>query len=137
MLHRFVREHGLGEVFAAPTDVLFAEGDYMEPDIVFVRHDHRRYYTDRGIEGPPDLIVEILSASTAARDRGIKLERYRHFGVPEYWVVDPDARAIDVRRLVEGAEKPERFGAEDRLRWQPGPGGAVLEVVVGEVVAGN
>ncbi len=134
-LNVFVREHGLGEVFAAPLDVLFAEGDYMEPDIVFVREDHREYFTDRGIEGPPDLIVEILSPATAARDRGIKRERYRHFGVPEYWVVDPDARAIEVWRLAEGAESPEVFRAEGTVRWEPGPGEAVLEFLVGKVVA--
>lgn len=157
-LHTFVRDNRLGEVFAAPVDVLFAEGDYMEPDIVFVRNDHREFFTDRGIEGPPDLVVEILSASTAPRDRGIKLERYRHFGVPEYWMVDPDARAIEVWRLGEGAEAAEVFGPKDTLRWEPGPGNpgapgeaggpgdsdtpgdsgppgvAVLELVVGKVV---
>lgn len=134
LLHQFVRAHQVGEVFLAPLDVLFAEGDYMEPDIIFVRNDHRGYYSDRGIEGPPDLIVEILSPSTAERDRGIKLERYRHFGVPEYWVVDPDARAIEVWRLGEGAEAPEVLGAEDTVRWEPGPGAVALEFLVGEVV---
>jgi Uma2 family endonuclease len=133
-LHDFVDGHGLGAVYPGPIDVLFAEeGDYVEPDIVFVRQDHRRYLTDRGIEGPPDLIVEILSPSTAARDRGIKLGRYRHFGVPEYWVVDPDARAIEVWRLAEGAVEPEIFGSEDTLRWRP-VGAVALEIVVGDVV---
>ncbi len=133
-LTAFAGAHGLGEVYPGPVDVLFAEGDYVEPDLVFVREDHRGYLTDRVIEGPPDLIVEILSPSTAARDRGIKLERYRHFGVPEYWVVDPEARAIEVWRLAAGAEEPEVFGADDTLRWEPGPGTAALDLVVGEVV---
>ncbi len=133
-LHGFVREHGLGDVFHAPLDVLLAEGDYLEPDLVFVRADHRGYFTDRGIEGPPDLVVEILSPSTATRDRGLKLERYRHFGVPEYWVVDPDARAIEVWCLAAGAQEPEVLGVDDTLRWEPGPGTAALDVVVGEVV---
>lgn len=133
-LNGFVREHDLGEVFAAPVDILFAEDDYVEPDLVFVRNDHRDYLTDRGIEGPPDLVVEILSPSTADRDRGIKLERYRHFGVPEYWVVDPDARTIEVWRLGEGGAEPEVFGTEDALRWQPVSGAATLQIRVGEVV---
>lgn len=83
---------------------------------------------------PPDLIVEILSPSSAARDRGIKLGRYRHFGVPEYRVVDPDARAIEVWRLNEGAVEPEIFGSEDTLRWRPVEGAVALEIVVGDVV---
>lgn len=135
LLHPFVREHGLGELYPGPVDVLFGEGDYLEPDIVFVRTDHRQYLTDRGVEGPPDLIIEILSPSTADRDRGLKLERYRTFAVPEYWVVDPDARSIEVWRLAAGAREPEFFGPTDPLRWQPGPGEAVLDFVVGEVLA--
>jgi Uma2 family endonuclease len=134
LLNVFVRANELGEVYAAPVDVLFAEGDYFEPDIVFVRKDHRDYLTDRGIEGPPDLVVEILSPSTAARDRGIKLERYRHFGVPEYWMVDPAARAIEVWRLADGAAAAEVFKAGDTLRWQPGQGAVAIEFTVGDVV---
>jgi Uma2 family endonuclease len=133
-LHAFVREHGLGEVYPGPVDVLFAEGDYVEPDIVFVRNDHRGYLTDRGIEGPPDLVVEILSPATADRDRGLKLERYRHFRVPEYWIVDPDARAIEVWRLGEGAAGPEVLARADTLRWRPVPDGPGLELVVADVV---
>lgn len=134
-LHAFEREHGPGQVYPGPVDVLLAEGDYLVPDIVFVRSDHRGHLTDRGIEGPPDLVVEILSPSTAARDRGIKLARYRHFGVPEYWVVDPDARAIEVWRLGEGADEAEVYGSADTLRWSPAPDGPTLELVVADVVA--
>ncbi|HUG42353.1 MAG TPA: Uma2 family endonuclease [Longimicrobiales bacterium] len=135
LLNGFVREHGLGQVYPGPVDVLFAEGDFLEPDIVFVRKDHRGWLTDRGIEGRPDLVVEVLSPSTAARDRGAKLERYRFFAVPEYWVVDPDTRSIEVWRLAEGAAEPEVFGLADTLGWRPGPGDAALDFVVGEVVA--
>lgn len=71
-LFGFVEEHELGEVVPAPVDVLFAEGDYMEPDIVFVRKGRADLLSDRGVEGPPDLLVEILSPSTELRDRGIK-----------------------------------------------------------------
>jgi Uma2 family endonuclease len=62
----------------------FAEGDYLEPDLVFVARDREALLSDRGIEGPPDLVVEVVSPSTEARDRGLKLDRYRHFGVGEY-----------------------------------------------------
>jgi Uma2 family endonuclease len=133
-LHSFVVAHDLGEVLPKPVDVLFAEGDYFEPDLVFVAKEHAHLISDRGIEGPPDLVVEILSPSTAGRDRGIKLERYRLFGVPEYWVVDPDAGAIEVWDLAAGAREPVEWNAEGRLRWAPGDGAAVLEVPVREVI---
>ena len=123
-LYGFAEAHDLGEVFVSPLDVLFAEGDYLEPDVLFVRGDRADVVTDRGIEGPPDLVVEVLSPSTAARDRGIKLERYRLYGVPEYWIVDPDERTVEVWRLGEGASGPVVLGVTDVLRWGPVPGAA-------------
>ena len=134
LLDRFVREHRLGEVLPGPIDVLFGEGDYLEPDLVFVRTDRAHLVSERGIEGPPDLVVEILSPSTAHRDRGVKLERYRHFGVPEYWIVDVEARTVEVWRLAEGAGAPEIFGPSRSFGWTPVAGGPTLEVPVPEVV---
>jgi Uma2 family endonuclease len=130
----FVREHDLGRLLPGPMDVLFGEGDYLQPDLVFVRRDRAHLMSPRGIEGPPDLVVEILSPSTAHRDRGIKLERYRHFGVPEYWIVDIDARAVEVWRLGKGAREPEVVEAAGHLSWVPVPGGLALEVAVGALL---
>jgi Uma2 family endonuclease len=127
-LNTFVREHDLGEVYHAPFDVLFAEGDYVEPDLVFVRKARLELLSDRGVEGAPDLIVEITSPSTAGRDRGIKLDRYRLFGVPEYWVVDPAARSLEVYDLQAGGTEPATFRAGDRFTWRPEGAGAALEI---------
>lgn len=124
----FVEENELGEVFISPLDVLFAEGDYLEPDILFVGRGREEILTDRGIEGPPDLVVEILSPSTEARDRGVKLERYRHYGVPEYWVVDPDERTVEVWDLAHDAGEAVVHGPADLLRWRPAEGGDSLEI---------
>ncbi len=129
-LRTFASEHRLGKVYAGPVDVLFAEGDYLEPDLVFVREDRRRdIVKDRGIEGAPDLVVEVLSASTASRDRGLKRQRYAWFGVPEYWVVDADAKQIEVYRLNE-APRVER----ERLVWSPIAGGPELVIPVQDVL---
>ena len=136
ILHTFVGEHALGRVLPGPIDVLFGEGDYLQPDLVFVRVDRAHLVSERGIEGPPDLVVEILSPSTAHRDRGIKLDRYRHFGVPEYWIVDIDGRSLEVWRLGKGAEAAEEVGFDGVLRWEPVAGGAVLGVAVEAVLAG-
>jgi len=124
-LYDFAREHGLGKVFPAPLDVLFAEGDYLEPDVIFVKDAHTHLITDRGVEGPPDLVVEVLSPSTEARDRGVKLERYRFYGVPEYWVVDPDTRTLEVWDLEHGSGEPAVYGPTDTYRWTPQEGASL------------
>jgi Uma2 family endonuclease len=134
-LGNFVDAHALGLLFPGPIDVLLGDGDYLEPDLSFVRADHADLVSERGIEGPPDLVIEILSPSTAHRDRGVKLERYRHFGVPEYWIVDLEAKAVEVWRLAEGAQAAEVVGAEGQLRWAPLEDGPTLEVAVRDIFA--
>jgi len=133
LLNGFVRENELGAVYSGPVDVLFAEGDYLEPDIVFVRRGREEEQTDRGIEGPPDLVVEVLSPSTAARDRGIKLERYRLYGVVEYWVVDGDQRSVEVWKLAEGAREPVVYAGADPLHWDPAGSPTTLEFRLSEL----
>jgi Uma2 family endonuclease len=127
-----MKQHQLGQVLYAPVDVIFGDGDYLEPDIVFLRNEHKHYKARRGIEGPPDLVVEVLSRSTASQDRGIKRERYAHFGVPEYWIIDPDRRRVDVYRLQEDPGRPTIV--TDRLTWQPVEGGPMLEMDVRELL---
>jgi len=133
-LNTFVQDNHLGEVYHAPFDVLFAEGDYMEPDLLFVRKARLDVLSDRGVEGPPDLIVEIISPSTAERDRGLKLERYRLFGVAEYWVVDPDACALEVWDLAGGASDPVILTGGDRLTWRPEGTEPALEIDLEELL---
>ena len=119
-LDRILERPGLGEVFVAPYGVEFpATGEGVQPDIVFVSRKRREIITEAGIVGAPDLVVEILSPSTAGRDRTIKLRLYERHGVREYWIVDTDENAIDVWRFgEEPAHKrfegtlPVRLGTE-------------------------
>lgn len=134
ILASFAREHGLGLVLPSPIDVLFGEGDYFEPDVVFVRADHAHLVGDRGVECPPDLVIEIVSPSTADRDRGIKLERYRHFGVREYWIVDLEARTIEVWRLAQRATAADVMHDGEMLVWSPAADGPKLDVSVAEIL---
>lgn len=134
LLNAFVQSNDLGELLSGPVDVIFAEGDYLEPDIVFVRRDRTGLFTDRGLEGPPDLVVEVTSPSTAVRDRGIKLDRYSHFGVPEYWVVDPAGRSIERWQIASDAAERVVYDPGDTLSWAPVDGGPVLEIDVGAVI---
>ena len=124
LMRPFARKHELGRILPGPIDVLFAEGDYLEPDLVFVRAERTHIISKRGVEAAPDLVIEIVSPTTGMRDRGIKRERYAHFGVPEYWVVDPAAEQIEVYRAA--GEAPEVFS--ETLCWQPSGAGPVLEI---------
>jgi Uma2 family endonuclease len=134
LLLNFVDDHDLGWVLTAPVDVLFAEGDYMEPDIVVVLRGGEKIITDRGIEGPPDLIVEVVSGATAARDRGIKRERYAHFGVPLYWIMDGERRQMEVYPLQEDPQNP--IIVRDTFTWTPVPDGLTLTISVPELFRG-
>jgi Uma2 family endonuclease len=109
------------EVFAAPFGVrLFPQADLgddtvVEPDIVVVCDPSK--LDERGCNGPPDLIIEILSPSTAQRDRLIKFNRYLEAGVREYWIVDPDTRSVQVHILDHGRFTTSAYGivaAEDK-----------------------
>jgi Uma2 family endonuclease len=133
LLYGFVRENEVGTVFGNPVDVLFAEGDYLEPDIVFVGTSRNDVLTDRGVEGPPDLVVEVVSPSTAARDRGVKLERYGFYGVPEYWVIDPAERTVEVLHLSGHTYEPVVYDETGILSWTPAGGDATLKVSLAEL----
>jgi Uma2 family endonuclease len=130
MFLAFCEEQGAGDVYAAPFDVVFGEGDYVVPDLVFVRADRvDDVIRDRGIFGTPDLIVEILSDRTERHDRGTKRERYAAYGVPEYWLIDTDAKHVEVYRLTRGDLR--RVAVEDDvLRYRPTPNGPELVIDV-------
>jgi len=129
VLRAFCRTHHLGRVYPGPVDVLFGDGDYFEPDLVLVGMDQRGTVTPRGIESAPRLVVEVLSASTAFRDRGIKRERYALHGVLHYWLVDLRGKQIEVYRLFEDAESPS-IVASTTLEWRLHPGAPALTLDV-------
>jgi Uma2 family endonuclease len=115
-LRQFVEREGLGFIFP-DVDLLFVEGQFLRPDLLFVPDAARDGISTRGIEKAPGLIVEILSPSSGSIDRVKKPRRYRDFGVPEYWVVDQDDRAVLVWRFARGATEAERI--TDVLTWRP------------------
>lgn len=98
----YLESHPIGIALAAPCDVVLSEFDVVEPDLLFVRHNSTARITEKNIQGPPDIVVEILSPGTAARDRGLKRKRYEHFGVQEYWLIDPDLNTLEIFRLETG-----------------------------------
>jgi len=89
-------------VYFAPMDVVLADGTAVQPDLIFVRAENASILADV-IRGAPDLVVEVLSPSTADRDRGLKMEMYARYGVGEYWIVDDEVRQVEIYRLDRAA----------------------------------
>ena len=90
-----------GRLAVAPVDVALADHSVVQPDLVWVSAERTNRIGAR-VEGAPDLVVEVLSPSTARRDRGEKLRLYAESGVTEYWLVDPDAQLFEFLVLGEG-----------------------------------
>ncbi len=89
-------------VYYAPLDVYLSEYTVLQPDLLVVTKERSERLSDRGVEGAPDLVVEIMSPSTSERDKTLKSRLYAQAGVREYWLVSPEAGTIEV--LVLGEE---------------------------------
>jgi len=102
ILWNFVKEKKLGEVLVAPTDVVLSEDIVVQPDILFISKEGLDIIKEAAIMGSPDLIVEIISPSSASYDTVEKRDIYEEYGVKEYWLVFPQEKAIEVLTLEDG-----------------------------------
>lgn len=100
-LTMWAREHG-GQVLPGPFDIYLTEGNYYEPDLIYVRPEPVGLIGERGMPAAPDLVVEVSSPHTRRRDLLVKRDRYEQAGVLEYWFVDLDAERVLVHRRGEG-----------------------------------
>ena len=102
-----------GLVLCSPLDIVFSEYDVLQPDVVFFDAERRRQIDlYRAIRIVPNLVVEVSSRSTAARDRGRKLDIFARYAVPEYWIVDPNTRTVEILRTA--ANGLDHVGTFDR-----------------------
>jgi Uma2 family endonuclease len=101
-LRAFVESHKLGQVLGSQVEVRLRPGLRRTPDIVFVAQSRLEIIGENHIEGAPDLIVEIVSPDSVARDWREKYLEYEQAGVREYWVADPQQQVLEVYTL--GAE---------------------------------
>lgn len=116
-LEAYFHERSIAEVFAAPIDLILTNQDVLVPDLIVVSDPD--LISKRGIEGPPLLIVEILSPSTRKQDRGVKAQRYAESGVEHYWLVDPDNKRVECHRLADGAVRSVADARGDTTRTHP------------------
>lgn len=127
-LEAYFEARGLGEVFNAPIDVILAPHDVVQPDLVVVTNATQ--VSRRGIEGPPTLVVEILSPTTVDRDRMLKARRYAELGVPHYWLVDPEGHRVECYRAQGGAYALAVQGEGDQSLTHPDWPGFSLSLAV-------
>ena len=114
-LETYLLPQRLGEVFVAPLDVILSPRTLVQPDVLVLPLYRGRLARTREEAGKPLLTVEILSPGSARTDRVRKRALYQREGVPEYWIVDLDARVIERWRPED--TRPEILA--DRITWQP------------------
>ncbi len=119
----FVEEQRLGEIFVSPFDVVFSDFDVVEPDILFVSKKRVSVITPKNVRGAPDLVIEVLSQTTAKTDRTTKLKLYARYGVKEYWIIDPNGPSGQIYRRGKGAfAQASKVGAAGELTSPLFPG---------------
>ena len=102
--------------------MILTETAIVQPDIVYLDRTRLGAISRRGIEGAPTLVVEILSPSTTLIDRSTKRRLYARHGVPYYWLVDPEGRAIEALVLgPEGYALAVRASGDEPLALPPFP----------------
>jgi Uma2 family endonuclease len=99
----YIEFTGLGRVFTGPADVELSCRDVVQPDVFVVLNEHLDRLSRSRVIGAPDLVVEVSSPSTVRHDLMGKQLSYARAGVPEYWVVNPDAETVEVLLLEDGA----------------------------------
>ena len=111
-LDAWVEQHRLGETVLAPIDMVLTTSRVTQPDVVFISNEQLGIMKER-IMGAADLVAEIISHGSRRRDRIDKRDLYEQHGVREYWIIDPEAKTVEVLHLEKGTYR--LVG-----RWHPG-----------------
>lgn len=102
ILWDYVKKINWGEVYYAPTDVVFSSTDIVQPDIIGISKDRLGIVKEKGIFGTPDLVIEIISSTTRAIDTKLKKVLYERYGAKEYLLVYPEEKKLEVYLLRQG-----------------------------------
>ncbi|MBF0457904.1 MAG: Uma2 family endonuclease [Nitrospirae bacterium] len=99
IIHQHIETGNLGQLYFAPLDVIFEEGiNRLQPDILFVKKENEGILQD-WVRGVPDMVCEIVSPSSYEYDTEIKKAIYEKYGVPEYWIVMPELKTVEILTL--------------------------------------
>ncbi|MGH2389988.1 MAG: Uma2 family endonuclease [Chloroflexota bacterium] len=128
-------QRGLAIPFFSPIGVLMPGCDPVQPDFGLIRAANRDIIRDRRVRGIPDLLAEILSPNNRAYDEQVKLEAYARAGLPEYAIIDPQARTFRHYRLESAGryEDPVIYNGDDSVRFDCLP---TVEFRVSDLFAG-
>jgi len=96
ILYENIEKRKNGKVFIAPFDVYLDNENVYQPDIVVILKNSKAKVSEKGIEGTPDIVIEIISPSTAYYDLIEKKEVYEKYGVKEYWIIDPKSKTFEI-----------------------------------------
>jgi Uma2 family endonuclease len=120
ILDRYIEENNSG-MLLSDCDTIFGEFDVRRPDILYFKRERQHLVqSNRAIDGPPDLCVEVLSKGTEDVDRVDKFEQYARGGIEYYWIVDPVALTIEAYHLSGGSYAPVGKGSRnDAVRLPP------------------
>ncbi len=116
---KWIEAGGGGEIYDAPFDVYLDNLNVFQPDLLYVAPENLDILADAGVEGAPDLVVEILSPSTRRLDFGPKKNVFARLGVRELWIVDPETRTIDQFELALSVHTPARRHSEADVLTSP------------------
>jgi Uma2 family endonuclease len=100
-LHEWVSRRKLGKAIAGPIDMVLSPHRVTQPDVAFIA-EARLGIVARTINGPVDLAAEVVSLGDRGRDRIEKRDLYEQYGVKEYWLIDPEAKTVEVLYLESG-----------------------------------
>jgi Uma2 family endonuclease len=98
-----------GEIFFSPIDLYLDSKNVFQPDLIFIANQNKMVISERGIEGPVEIVVEIISPFNSYTDRNLKKDLYLKFKVGEYWIVDPGNKTIEIYTPAGGATVPVFF----------------------------
>lgn len=115
ILNVYVEKHDLGVIRPAPLQMKLGLSG-REPDLLFVAQEHLERLKENYLDGPADLVIEIISPESRLRDRGEKLAEYELAGVCEYWLLDPSERRADFYILGDDGRYDRRRPQEGRYR---------------------
>ncbi len=114
-MRKWVNEKQRGEVYIAPFDTVLSTETVLQPDLLFISSERIDLITEANVQGAPDLVIEILSPSTARRDQVVKQALYKEAGVLEMWLVNTDEHQVDVICLQGNDSLPRQFRGDETI----------------------